>query len=221
MILLGFIAGAVLLPLTGAAVVALLMRNAARVNLLECFGLGWILGVGVVSFLLWLIGLLFNGPGLAFFVVACCLTICYAGWRSARRSTVTFDVPRPRDSLEWSLLTILLAQIAVFFWVAMKQPLGWDGLLVWEIKARYAFLSENILPASYFNGGRAFSHPEYPLAVPFAELWLYLWMGDANQFWIKAFFPIFYAAGMILLAVFAARITGKTWAGLLSAVLFL
>jgi hypothetical protein len=217
---LGFVIGVVTLCLTGAAVVVWLMRGSPRINLAECLALGWMLGVGVVSLAIWIAGFFLRGPILAFVVAAGCGALWVAAWRTARKSTIAFHLPRPRTFLEWSLVIALALQFTLILWVTLKQPLGWDGLLVWEIKARYAFLNDNILPAHYFTSGREYSHPEYPLAIPFAELWLYLWMGDTNQFWVRAIFPMFYTAGMILLALFAARLTGKRWAGLLAGVLF-
>ncbi|MDQ2824195.1 MAG: hypothetical protein M3R29_01965 [Verrucomicrobiota bacterium] len=114
---------------------------------------------------------------------------------------------------------LLAVEIIIIFWVSLKRPLGWDGLLDWEIKAHYAFLSDNVMPADYFHSGRIFSHPEYPLAIPLTELWLYVWMGEAHQFWVKTIFPIFYAAGALLLACLSARLTGKRWAGYVAALL--
>jgi hypothetical protein len=53
-------------------------------------------------------------------------------------------------------------------------------------------------------------------------LWIYLALGEANQFWAKSIFPIYYAAGTVLLASLASRITGRNWIGLVvAALLFL
>jgi len=129
-------------------------------------------------------------------------------------------LPMPRNLIEWLLTSLLLVEITVFFYVSFKHTLGWDGLLNWEIKARYAFLNGGVIPGSYYsNPGRAFSHPEYPLAIPFTELWLYLWMGEPHQFWVKTIFPLFYAAGALLLALFVTRLSTKRWPGLIVATL--
>ena len=102
----------------------------------------------------------------------------------------------------------------------MKHTLGWDGLFNWELKARYTFFNSGVLPESYYSSpGRAFSHPEYPLAIPLTELWLYLWIGEPHQFWVKTIFPLFYIAGAFLIALFISRLTGKRWLGLLIALL--
>ena len=111
-------------------------------------------------------------------------------------------------------------EIATVFYLSFVHTLGWDGLLNWEIKARYAFANGGVLPAAYFSDtGRAFSHPEYPLAIPFTELWLYFWVGESNQFYAKTIFPTFYVAGAFLIAAFASRLSRTTWLGLLMAAL--
>jgi hypothetical protein len=118
------------------------------------------------------------------------------------------------------LTAVITIEIAIVFYLSFVHTLGWDGLLNWEIKAHYAFANRGVLPAAYFSDtGRAFSHPEYPLAIPFTELWLYFWLGESNQFCAKTIFPTFYLAGTFLLAAFAARLSRRTWLGLLMAAL--
>jgi len=125
--------------------------------------------------------------------------------------------PKPFEIL---LGIIVVIEIASVFYLSFVHTLGWDGLLNWEIKARYAFFNGGVIPASYYSSaGRAFSHPEYPLGIPFTELWLYLWMGEPNQFWVKIIFPLFYAACAPLLALLVSRLSGKRWVGLLTAAL--
>jgi hypothetical protein len=53
------------------------------------------------------------------------------------------------------------------------------------------------------------------------ETWIYFWIGDCDQYWVKLIFPLFYAVGMILLAQAGALWSGKRWIGLLVANLFL
>ena len=53
------------------------------------------------------------------------------------------------------------------------------------------------------------------------EMWLYFWIGDPDQFYVKLIFPVFYAAGVVLLAHAGASLSRKRWIGLLAANLFL
>ena len=218
MIFLGLAAGYFTLLIAGAGVALLIMNRAPRINLVELACLAWLFGVGVISLSLWLVGMLFSGIALQILVIATCIVFGVLGWRTKQNSRLQFSLPRPVNRVEWMLAVFLLLELVTIFFVSLKHTLGWDGLFNWEIKARYAFLNSGVLPTSYYSSsGRAFSHPEYPLAIPFTELWLYLWMGAPHQFWIKTIFPIFYIAGACLIALFVTRLTGKRWLGLLVA----
>src|SRR5256885_7852877 len=220
MTLLGLSAAYVTILFAGFGITLLMFAKAGPLNLVECSCLSWLLGIGAVSLLVWLGGTFCSGLLLQAVVAIACLALGISGWTIKRKLGSKFTLPLPRNLIEWLLTSLLLVEITVFFYVSFKHTLGWDGLLNWEIKARYAFLNGGVIPGSYYsNPGRAFSHPEYPLAIPFTELWLYLWMGEPHQFWIKTIFPLFYIAGALLIALFVTRLTSKRWLGLLVALL--
>jgi hypothetical protein len=198
----------------GYGLLVWLIRQETRLSLTEQIAFSWLLGTGVVSLLLWIFGLFVHGVLLPTLVSIVCLSLGFVGWRRM--------VPLPLWStpklFEIFLGVIIVIEIAIVFYLSFVHTLGWDGLLNWEIKARYAFANGGVLPATYFSdSGRAFSHPEYPLAIPFTELWLYLWLGEADQFCAKTIFPIFYVVEAFLLISFGKRLAGRTWIGLLLA----
>jgi hypothetical protein len=220
MILFGLLAGYFTLFMSGFGVAILIMSRSTRINIIECACLAWLFGVGVISISLWLGGTVAQGAALQLVVSLVCLALAFMGWRVKKNKGVKFALPLPSSPIEWLLTALLLLELLALFIVSLKHTLGWDGLFNWEIKARYAFLNNGVLPSSYYSSpGRAFSHPEYPLAIPFTELWLYLWMGVPHQFWIKTIFPLFYIAGALLTSLFVTRLTGKRWLGLLIALL--
>jgi hypothetical protein len=196
----------------GYGVLALLVRQKTRLSLTEQIAFSWLLGIGAVSLLLWIFGLFLHGVLLPGLVSIICLSLGFVGWRRM--------VPLPRwrrrpKPFEIFLGIIIVIEIAMVFYLSFVHTLGWDGLLNWEIKAHYAFANGGVIPATYFSdSGRAFSHPEYPLAIPFTELWLYFWLGEADQFCAKAIFPIFYVVGIFLLVALGRRLAGRTWIGL-------
>jgi hypothetical protein len=198
----------------GYGLLALLVRQKTRFSLTEQFAFAWLLGTGAVSLLLWIVGLLVHGVLLLVLVSIICLSLGFVGWRRM----VPLPLQRTPKSFEIFLGIIIVIEVAIVFYLSFVHTLGWDGLLNWEIKARYAYSNGGVLPATYFSdSGRAFSHPEYPLAIPFTELWLYLWLGQANQFCAKTIFPMFYVVGTFLLVAFGKRLGGRTWIGLLLA----
>jgi hypothetical protein len=222
MIFFGLLAALFTIFVAGIGVTMSIFAHTGRLNSVECGCLGWLLGTGVVSLSLWICGMFCSGLGLQIVVTIACLALGILGWRAKRNANARFILPAPASATEWILSGIVLIEIAVLLFVSFKHTLGWDGLLVWELKARYAFLNGGTIPALYYSSaGRAFSHPDYPLGIPFTELWLYLWMGEPHQFWIKAIFPLFYGAGVTLLALLGSRLTGKAWIGLLIAALVL
>src|SRR5205814_8272577 len=60
-------------------------------------------------------------------------------------------------------------------------------------------------------------HDALPISIPFSELWLYFWLGEADQFCAKTIFPIFYVVGAFLLVALGQRLAGRRWVGLLLA----
>src|SRR6266404_7580001 len=220
MIVVGLVAALFTIFLAGFGVAIWMFARGDRINLIECACLGWLFGCGIVSLLLWFCGMFCSGLLLQAIVTVGCLLFAVLGWRAKRNANAKFDLPKPVTITEWILASLIAIEIAVLIFISFKHTLGWDGLLNWELKARYAFLNDGTIPAAYYSSdGRAFSHPEYPLGIPFTELWLYLWMGEPHQFWVKTIFPLFYAAGALLLALFVTRLSTKRWPGLIVATL--
>jgi hypothetical protein len=200
----------------GYGLLGLLVRRSVRLSPAEQIAFSWLFGTGVVSLLLWVFGFFADGLLLQGLVSVVCIWLGVVGWKLKTPSQIR---SKPR-SFEVVLTAIIAIEIAIVFYLSFVHTLGWDGLLNWEIKAHYAFANGGVLPAAYFSDtGRAFSHPEYPLAIPFTELWLYLWLGESNQFCAKTIFPAFYVAGVFLVAAFTARLSSRTWLGLLMAAL--
>ena len=206
--------------LAGFGIAMWILARGGRVHPIECACLGWLFGCGTVSLLLWICGMFCSGLVLQTIVALACLAMAVFGFRAKRIANARFDLPKPANIIEWILGSIVVLEIAVLIFVSFKHTLGWDGLLNWEMKARYAFLNGGSIPPAYYSSsGRVFSHPEYPLTIPLIEFWLYLWMGEPNQFWVKIIFPLFYAACALLLALLISRLSGKRWIGLLIAAL--
>ena len=216
----GMIAALLLIWLAGTGAVLLLRPGGARFNALECSALGWLFGTGIISLALWCGGFVVSGRPLRIFVAAISIALALGGLRSARRKNLRLVIPRPRSRIEWILGAAIAFEIVAMIYLSLRNGLGWDGLLNWEIKARYAFLNGGVLPAEYFTSpSRIFTHQAYPLMIPLTELWFYLWMGEPNQFWIKLIFPLYYGASAILLATTGNRLTHRPWPGTLAAAL--
>jgi hypothetical protein len=181
----------------------------------------WLLGAIAVSVTIGFLGIVLSGTAL---LVAVTMVSILPGVVALRgilaRDHHGLAWPRPRGPLEWMLCAIIACQCVILARFAWTTAIGWDGLMVWEIKSRIAFSNGGALPASYFcDQSRSWSHPDYPLMLPLLETWLYMWIGQSNQSWVRVIFPFFYLAALLLLYSGAARVSGRRWVGLLTAAL--
>jgi hypothetical protein len=211
-----------IITILGAGFGALQLINPprARTDVASFFALSWLFGTCIVSALIWLLGFVARGAALPGIVTLICISLPLVACWIKGRPAFSWPEWRRLRPIDFVLASVLAVQIAIIFYLSYVHTLGGDGILNFEIKARYAYANAGVLPANYLqDSGRAFSHQEYPLAIPYTELWLYFWMGDSNQFWAKTIFPLFYLAGVILLSGSIARLTGRVWTALLGSIL--
>ena len=217
-VLAGLIGALATIFSAGFGVTMLLVR--ARLRLAEQCAVAWLLGTAVVSASVWIFGLFLHGIALQGVVTAITVLLGIAG---VRRWQAFASIPRTASPTLVDILSriVFAVEIVAIFWLSLQHTLGWDGLTVWELKARYAFLNGGALPVAYFSDtARWFSHPEYPLLLPLTETWFYFWIGDCDQFWIKLIFPIWYLAGAAMLWRAAGRLSGRRWTGWIIVLLF-
>lgn len=197
--------------LAGFGISRLILHRQPFNRLTESFALSFLLGVTFVSCLQFLLGLVVPGSGLRWSVTAICLIVGWIGWRR-KPLQLRFRDLWPQTLVGRLLLAIGVGQIAVVGWLCWVRVLGWDGLLNYEVKARWAFLRGGALPLSYFSDpSRDWSHQDYPLLLPLAESWLYLWIGRADQQVAKIIPWMFFVSAMCLLHAASRRFVANQW----------
>jgi hypothetical protein len=205
------------LLLAGGGLLGLFGWRVGCAGLAEALGLAVLLGAGVVSLALFIFGLALSQHYLQLAVAGLCLALAFAGGLAARRRGVSL---RPRlDGWIGAILALALLLTGLVAWISMQVTLGWDGLIVWEMKAYLACLNGGVVPTSYYSDPtRVWSHQRYPLFVPLNEVWLYRWLGRCDQEWSKLLFPPFYLAATLLLYAGGTRLGGRRWYGLAAAI---
>jgi len=202
--------------LAGFGLSRLILRHHPSNGLTESFALSFLLGVAFVSCLLFLLGLVVSGSGLRWSVTAICLVIGWIGWRR-QKLQIGFRDLWPQTLSSQLLLAINHVQIVVVGWLCSVRVLGWDGLLNYEAKARWAFLRGGALPLTYFSDPtRDWSHQDYPLMLPLAESWLYLWIGRADQQVAKIIPWMFFVSAVCLLHAASRRFAVNQWQSLVA-----
>jgi hypothetical protein len=211
------LAALVTLTALGHALTVVIARDTAF-RWFERFGIAYVLGTGVAS-ILWVVlapAYVVVSPVILISAVAWITTgIVLSGPAKAGHHTLGPAVVVSGFSRTiWTrLLTLVLAvQLLALTAASLGSGLGFDAVFNFEIKARLAF--ENVtrgqIPLAYFGDeSLAWSHPRYPLLVPFAEFWVYAWLGRVDQVLAKIVFPLYYAALVCVMGGALQRIAGS------------
>jgi len=178
----------------------------------ELLCLSVLLGLATVSFVLFLAGLIHPPAAIGAATLTCAgLGAWGVFWH---HPTLTAIVVRRRGWQDWVWLLVALVIIggttAVVWWFSQHGTLRFDGVAVWEIKARLASVHHGTIPSGYYRDPtRAWSHPLYPPFIPLIEGWVYRWVGHPDQQAALLLFPLFFAIGAGLLWAGGRRLTGR------------
>ena len=230
---LGLVIGSLGIWIVGAMLLRVLRPAPAdlsrRERLVLAFGLGngavvlemFAFIVGNVPLMRWSLGIPWIVLGGA---------ILYGCWRQGRfrRLRELFDLvsarptawyARARNSLGWLEgcvgVAVTLAVVDLLVRVLTSPFLYGDAIWFWTPKAKILY-EHRLVPLTGFRDLGEFFHADYPLFVPLTEAWLFIWMGQTNEYVMKLLFPL-YAVFLILgLWAFAARLCGRR-AGMIAA----
>jgi hypothetical protein len=218
--LLGVVGSTAIILWAGASILRLLARaQMSEIPALERYGLWFLLGSGYVTVTIALAGFAVYRIGLVTLICAGALALHFF----SRRVSVTSErhVADALSPVEWLLAAILLSELVFIVWWAPQVALGWDGLVLWEGKARVAFQQGGALPIRYLaEPPFACAQPLYPLYLPYLQEWLYLWLGRADQSWSRVYGSLTYFAGILIIAGSAQRLGVSRLAGLAAAAAF-
>lgn len=216
---LGLLLSLVVILVAGAAIARLLGGQEHPFYRAELTALSWLLGTGYVTLAWWGLGAFLSGWWLVAAVGAGGLFLAGLAFRRGwPRVCVVRDSSDKLGLPDWLLIGLLVGQAAFIAYWAPRIALGWDGLMIWELKARLAFENGGVLPGSYFaDVDRAWSHPDYPLAFPYLETWFYRCLGHVDQAWVRLLGPLYYFAGAALVATGTRRLGGSRRVGLAAA----
>lgn len=203
--------------------ITLLVAREMPFQWFERVGFAYVLGIGAAS-LVWLVltpayGLV--SPVILISAVAWITTTIVVsvpakgGYKhGAGSGTSRTDSTQSTESSRWThvLLVVLAVELLALTAASLRSGLGFDAVFNFEIKARLAF--ENAvrgqIPLAYFGDESiAWSHPRYPLLVPFAEFWVYAWLGRVDQAFAKILFPLYYVALVCVTGGTVRRIAGS------------
>ena len=183
----------------GAGITLVLARDREMLGPAETAALSFLYGTAFISLTSFLLGFFLTGLQLRLTVSIFAAGLGVLGLLRFRKpGPVRLRRPRGR---EWLWIAILCVQSLIVVWVSVRLSLGFDGLFLWEAKARLIFQSGGGMPLDYLRADPSeIPHPDYPLLLPFTESWFYGFLGRPHQGWLKLVLPLFYFSGIGLLA---------------------
>jgi len=108
---------------------------------------------------------------------------------------------------------IILNTLAVLFFTWLFPVRFWDAISCWSLKAKAFFTDGSILPF-YTQHNYDFSHLSYPLLIPLAQAWEYIWMGTLNETLVKTIFALFYISLIFIIYYLFRQRSGKAYSAI-------
>ncbi|MFA5411330.1 MAG: glycosyltransferase family 39 protein [Candidatus Omnitrophota bacterium] len=202
MIFLKFALSILNIIISGYAILRLFSRSKKELPLGEVsilsFGIGTAF-VGLETFLL----ALFKRPLSLGYILLFSTALIIAAALRLKKDFFCCDKSWWKQKLFYSpfaifLLILIIWEIFYVFLESASIPFNaWDAWASWGFKAKI-FFQEKAFPVRYCTGFPGFAHPDYPVLIPFAETYIYLFLGQIHEPLIKLFCSFFYA-GMIVL----------------------
>ena len=179
---------------------------------LERVGWSWALGAGILGATVPISFLLRVRPGWPVFLV-----LAVASGIGARILRVRGrDVPPPPESaIEISRarrrLTVLLGAfvllgVVLYFLRTLTEPM-WsnDYVAIWGLKAKTIHAAQDVPSRLYQDPSLGFSHPEYPLGLPFLYAAVSFLTGRFDDHAMALLFPVFQIATLVALVGWLRR----------------
>jgi hypothetical protein len=161
----------------------------------KVFALSFGLGAGTVSFIFFLNGLIFGTPPslniiIFLFLASLILLFVYNRKNPFKPKSLKFAF----DPMAILTVSVIAIMFSVVFLHSIMPLYEWDAFAIWGLKAK-VLLHEGLgLKSDYFqNHNLTYSHPEYPLLVPYLMSGACL-AGNHHEFFYKIIFPFFYLA---------------------------
>lgn len=178
---------------------------------LEKAALSYIIGLGVISIQMLVYSMLgirfsifslFTPHAVIFFVTF------FAFLRRAPENGVLSTAKS--SAFDTCLLISIGFQILYAFFKTLIKPIdSFDAIGNFAFKAKLFFMNGYIPYELFLDKSIDIQHPDYPLFLPLSQTWIYMFLGRWDDLLVKAEFPIFFTALMLIFYFALKRIMGK------------
>jgi Dolichyl-phosphate-mannose-protein mannosyltransferase len=205
--------------LLGYILVELVAPKGGLLKPLEKLAVSYCMGVGILTFVMFLLGAFGLPMNLASIIIACSLLFIIPLIMVARNMAAPrFDVAGLVSGLkglkwyEWLFACLILFRICFSYFSALIKPIGdVDAFANWSLRAKAFFVTQGLSLGKlhgYFVGGGQLN---YPINIPLFETWIYNVLGAWNDLLVKAIFPTFLLALVIIFYYSMRRAYGRAF----------
>jgi len=200
----------------GANILYLMLPGWRGLACLEGIAISFGLGVGCVTLEMLsfhMLNLRFNIRDIALPWVILIAVNAILFFRKKKRMELLKLETKKFNLLEVVLSLGILFEVSyAFFRALIKSIEAYDAVAIYAIKSKIFFLARGI-PHDFFTGlANNFPHPDYPLNIPLAETFMYLFMGNLNDQLVKIIFPVYFVCILIVLYFAVRRFASRTYA---------
>jgi len=183
--------------LCGSSVLTLIFRRLSPLFSIEHTALAYPIGLGLISIEMFLCSLM----GIKFQLLVITLPWVVV-WIAAFFQHMQ-NTPMPKQEtltvVERCFILGIAIQIVYVFFTALLEPImAFDAVMNHAIKAKIFFL-EGGVPVDFVERFREFLFAvQYPLLLPLAETFFYLFFGGVEDGLVKIIFPLFYVSMLVI-----------------------
>lgn len=203
--------------LLGNLLLAIISSREDGLMPLEKLAISYGIGVGILTFIMFLIGAFRLPIDLMTIIIACAVLFAYPLYtvikkiRIARIDVFKIDIKGVKW-YEWVLFILISLRIFYSYFGALMKPIeDVDAFANWSLRAKAFFFDHGLSldrAHGYFFGG---GHTYYPINIPLFETWIFNVLGTWNDLLVKAIFPTFLLALFIIFYCSMRRISGRAF----------
>ncbi len=231
------LAYALFLPaVTGFLLVCYFSRCDTGQSFFERFSLGFGLGMGILTFEMFITALLKIKFSLLILSLIQILTAVLCTWQLLKANYSIKDILNISLFNEEEVSFFKSSKVRSFFiliiagWILLKLlfviyegavlPVNaWDSLDIWSSGAKFFFYEKGLAldPGNehfFSKGYRTF--PNYPLNVPLMQVWISICLGDIHEVYMK-YWDIVYFVGVVVLLFFSVKRESNLLIGIMAA----
>ena len=190
-----------------------------RVTNVELAGLGFTLGIGATTWLLfvwsWCGGRIGSSSSLVLAVIGLlCGFFCWWRLKSSSNKKPRFEIEVHDAALE-SLCrrAVMFLAIAAIIQALMTPQRLWDERAIFGLRGIVLFEEGTVHSTELKHPDFVLGHPRYPLLIPLAEAHVYGLLGHVDDRWSKIVVPLLYLGMVLCFAGVFSRHTsrGQAW----------